>query len=86
MKHLGKIRWFDASSGEGFVRCNKTRRTYFVHFTAIEGVSKHNYHWPDAKDKERLSKLAVERPEVEFELVEFIDGFQVSKLWIREGA
>lgn len=58
MKRLtGKIRWFDALSGEGMVRCSKTNQNYFLHFTSIQGISKNNYAFPDDKDREVLSSL-----------------------------
>lgn len=80
MKLQGKIRWFDSLSGEGYVRCNTTQKSYYLHFTAIEGVSKNNHHWPADVDKERLSNI--QDVDCEFELSET----QISKLVLKKGA
>lgn len=51
-----KIRWFDSLSGEGMVTLDDGRRLY-LHFTAIDGISKNNYAWPAEVDRERLRNL-----------------------------
>jgi hypothetical protein len=80
VKHIGKIRWFDALSGEGFVR-GSDGRSHFVHFTAIEGVKKHNYSWPHDDDRALLK--SIDGVDCEFDLIEDVNWTQVSKLVLK---
>lgn len=52
----GTIRWFDGMSGEGMV-CGEDGKSYYLHFTSIEGVSKNNHHWPNDKDQVFLKTI-----------------------------
>jgi len=50
------ILWFDSLSGEGLVRLENGAKAY-LYFTAIEGVNKHNYHWPLDADRPFLDTI-----------------------------
>jgi hypothetical protein len=52
----GTIRWFDGYTGEGMVR-TEDGRSYYLHFTSINGISKNNYQWPSESDKRFLNKI-----------------------------
>lgn len=56
----GTVRWFDGMSGEGMVRLDNGQSLY-CHFTAIDGIDKHNYQWPTDTDQERLEDIAGKR-------------------------
>jgi len=71
----GQIRWFDSLRGEGVVR-SQNGACYYVHFTAIQGIDKNNYHYPSKTDNEKLSKI--NNMECEFELFEDSHFTQVS--------
>jgi len=60
-KLQAQISWFDASSGEGMVRVAATdfspEMNLYLHFSAIEGISKNNYAWPAEADLPKLREL-----------------------------
>lgn len=60
-KYAGKdfsatIRWFDALSGEGMVRL-EDGSSWYLNFSAIQGIDKNNWHWPAEKDRPRLELI-----------------------------
>jgi hypothetical protein len=52
---IGKLRWFDAMRGEGMVEVNN--ESFYLHFTAIVGIDKNNYHYPTKTDQILLENL-----------------------------
>lgn len=76
-----KIRWFDSLKGEGMVRLNDGR-SVFVHFTAIQGINKHNSQWPTSEDQMKLQDISGMRCLVD--LVEDTTFEQVSLCFIPE--
>lgn len=56
-KRNGKVRWFDALSGNGVIRDSISKESFSFHFTAIDGISKNNYQWPSDEDKRKLSDI-----------------------------
>lgn len=62
----GKIRWFDAESGKGIVRC-EDGKSYEFHFTAIDGVSKNNHQWMTEEDKKKYADIKDESVEFSVE-------------------
>lgn len=52
----GTVCWFDATSGEGMVRDDVGAR-YYLHFSSIAGIDKHNYQYPTERDQERLRDI-----------------------------
>jgi cold shock CspA family protein len=77
VKHTGKIRWFDSKSGEGMVR-GDNGLLYYVHFTAIKGMDKNNYHWPTQSDQVKFS--CISGLSCEFDVIEDTTFVQVSSL------
>lgn len=75
MKLKGVIRWFDGMSGEGMVR-GENLQSYYIHFTAIDGISRHNHHWPTELDQSRLK--TIDGAKCEFELINDTTFVQVS--------
>ncbi|MEE9438951.1 MAG: hypothetical protein V3V14_08135 [Saprospiraceae bacterium] len=57
LRYSAKIRWFDAMTGEGIVRINKTRESMKVHFTAFYKPDDNNYNYPSGHMQERLKEL-----------------------------
>lgn len=55
------IRWFDASSGEGYVQLEDGTNLY-AHFSAIEGIDENNYHHPTEIDMARLRTIGYNTP------------------------
>jgi hypothetical protein len=53
----GTICWFDATSGEGVVR-GDDGGDYYLHFSSIAGIDKHNYQWPTERDQGRLRGIS----------------------------
>ena len=50
------VRWFDALSGEGMVQL-EDGSSWHLHFSAIQGIDKNNYHWPAEKDLPQLKSI-----------------------------
>lgn len=75
-RQLGTVRWFDALSGEGMIRRDSDGKCFYVHFTAIQQVSKHNQQWPREEDRDFLR--SIEGVSCEFRLIEDTTFIQVS--------
>lgn len=71
-----KVRWFDGLSGEGMVR-TEDDKSYYLHFTAIDGINKHNYQFPSLSDQETLKNI--NGRDCEIELIIDTTFIQVSK-------
>ncbi len=70
MKQIkGKIRFIDATSGDGAVR-SEDGITYFLHFTGINGINKNNHHWPADSDLELLRSIDEHKPDCEFNIMD----------------
>jgi len=54
--HAGKIRWFNASSGEGIVQLSDGQMLY-CHFTAIHGIDKNGYAYATEADRALLDTI-----------------------------
>lgn len=52
----GTIRWFDSLSGKGVIR-GENGESYYLHFTAIQGINKNNYQWPTDEDQLKLKTI-----------------------------
>jgi hypothetical protein len=50
------VRWFDALSGEGMVQL-EDGSSWYLNFSAIQGIDKNNYRWPAEKDLPRLKSI-----------------------------
>lgn len=74
------VRWFDGLAGEGMVRLEDGKCVY-VHFTAIEGISKNNHHYPLASDVPSLK--ALDGKECMVEIFEDSHYRQISKLVLK---
>jgi hypothetical protein len=76
----GEIRWFDGLRGEGVVR-GEDGKSYFVHFTAIQGIDKNNHHWPTDADQLRLK--SIDGLKCSYEVYSFGESDQVSNLILK---
>jgi len=62
---LGKVKWFDAKKGYGFITNDETGEDVFVHFSNIEGAG---------------FKTLEEGESVEFEVVQSPKGLQAQNV------